>query len=321
MKPTRDGAVPDVDFLSTHRSPEGAPLAKAQRTQDAVIVGYQQSHASARALVWAADEASSLSVPLFVARAWRWDEDFAETPLAPSQATLIDTAQTTLPDIDPVTVAGLRLVLCDGEPAGDLERLAAYGQMMVVGRRRIPLTQRLFNGSVSRHLVAAADRPVVVVPDSHAPIKELGPIVVGVSESRAASAAVEWASRRAVRRNEELLLINVYPAEAVIRTDVGTDETVSGRGSFAASALLLDRAAALARETAGPSLLIRRQSVPGTAERALLEACAHGALLVLGRHRRSWPGHRVGYIADFVLRHAELPIAVIPDQARPESPR
>jgi nucleotide-binding universal stress UspA family protein len=193
--------------------------------------------------------------------------------------------------------------------------------MMVVGRRRIPVTQRLFNGSVSCHLVAAADRPVVVVPDSHSPINELGPIVVGVSESRAALAAVEWASRRAVRRNGELLLVNAYPAEATICTDVGTDETISSRGSLAVSALLLDRAASLARETAGPSLLTRRLSVPGTAERALLEACAHGALLVLGRHRRSWPGHRVGYIVGFVMRHAELPIAVIPDQAKPESPR
>jgi nucleotide-binding universal stress UspA family protein len=152
-----------------------------------------------------------------------------------------------------------------------------------------------------------------VVPDSRLPLREFGPIVVGVSESPIASAAV--ASRRAVRRNVELLLINAYPAEPILRADAGTEETRGGHGSLEASALLLDRAASLAREIGGPSLRIRQQSRPGTAETTLLEACEDGSLLVLGRHRRSWPGHRVGYLADYVLRHAELPIAVIPDQA------
>jgi hypothetical protein len=153
MKPERDATLPDVDFLSTRRSPDSEPLAEARKAQRAVIVGYQQSRAAARALAWAADEASTLSVLMYVARAWRWDEDFAETPLAPSRAALVCTAQTTLPEIRPVSGAGLRLILCDGEPAGDLERVAAYGQMMVVGRRQIPVSERLFNGSVSRHLV------------------------------------------------------------------------------------------------------------------------------------------------------------------------
>lgn len=67
MTRERDG-YPAVDFLGTSRSADSAQLIEVRRVQRAVIVGYQRSRAATRALEWAADEASTLGVPLLVAR-------------------------------------------------------------------------------------------------------------------------------------------------------------------------------------------------------------------------------------------------------------
>ena len=308
MKTEPQTAWPDVDFFSSRRSPDDEPLIAARKAQRAVIIGYQQSQAAARALSWAATEAATLDVPLYVARAWRWDEDFAKAGLSPERAALVQTARTTLPL---ATISGSRLILCDGDAATDLEHLAPYGQMMVVGRRRIPVGERLFNGSVSRHLVAAAEHPVVVVPDSHSPVRDRGPIVVAVSASHVASSAVRWAALRAARQNEELILIHAELATPRSHAE----HSKAAHGSSESSTAMLERAASLAREVGGSTLRISREARSTTAESAILDACENSSLLVLGKHRVSWPGHRVGFIADYVLRHAELPIAVIPENA------
>lgn len=238
--------------------------------------------------------------------------------MAASKDELINVARKTLPLRHLAAASEVRLVLCDGEPAADLKRLDGYGQMIAVGRRRLPVADRLFNGSVSRHLVASADRPVVIVPDSGSPLRHRGPIVVGVSASQVASTAVSWAARRAVRRNQELILV-CSVADQRTGEKGGARELHGGRHREE-STVLLDRAASLARKGGGPALRLRQESRSGPAESTLIEACTDASLLVLGKDRVTWPHHRVGFVADHVLRAAELPIAVIPAETVVSSP-
>lgn len=132
-----------------------------------IVVGYDGSEESRRALIVAAERAGPQGtvVPLHVmptASSWLgapyYDREVEEGQLA---------AQAVLAEIDDVETRPARIEpeLIEGEPAEALLRVAQSrnAREIVIGSRGLGRFRSLL-GSVSRALLERADRPVMIVP-------------------------------------------------------------------------------------------------------------------------------------------------------------
>lgn len=145
-----------------------------------ILVGYDGSGHSLRALEWAAREAAVRSTPLSVlivrqAAPTRWtqaapgrrtqsaagDRDTEGTSALIEELALKALAESGLglPQ-PPITVH-----TCGGVPADELARTAAGADMIVVGARGAGGFRKLLMGSVCSYLTHHAHCPVVVIPD------------------------------------------------------------------------------------------------------------------------------------------------------------
>lgn len=138
-----------------------------------ILVGYDGSGHSLRALEWAAREAAGRGVPLTVlivrqAGPGRWDNAAADGD-RDSEKIRVRAEELALkalagPGADlprpRVTVRAVR-----GVPAEELLKTAAEADMVVVGARGAGGFRKLLLGSVSSYLTHHARCPVVVIPD------------------------------------------------------------------------------------------------------------------------------------------------------------
>ena len=137
-----------------------------------ILVGYDGSGHSLRALEWAAREAAVRSTPLSVlivrqAAPGRWtqtaavDRDSEETSARIEELALKALAESGLGLPQPrITVH-----TCGGVPAAELVRTASGAEMIVVGARGAGGFRKLLMGSVCSYLTHHAHCPVVVIPD------------------------------------------------------------------------------------------------------------------------------------------------------------
>ena len=155
-------------------SPGGMDLSLLE---GAVVVGDDRSKDSARAVIWARDDASRRGVPLVVIRAWSitnaprpagaeqgyvpGEDEFAEAvrlQVAADLAPVLGEA-----DLNSDSSSQVVLMPAHCSPAEALVEASRHSAVTVVGARGSGLARWL--GSVSTALIRSAHGPVVVIPD------------------------------------------------------------------------------------------------------------------------------------------------------------
>lgn len=137
-------------------------------------------------------------------------------------------------------------------------------------------------------------------------------IVVGVDGSVASSGALRWAAVHAAQMGAELRVLNVWDIPAGWgRVDLVTPDIVQDLEALAKETV--DKAVEAASSLGEPDLDVKGEVLQGWPPRCLTEASRSADLLVVGNVGHSQvAGMLLGSVADFVVRHAACPVAVIP---------
>ena len=138
-----------------------------------IVVGVDGSDTSRKALHWAHEEASHHGASLTVLTAWH----LPPLPMSPPFGSVPDAGYASQPKSNALAVleglvAGLearepavdvRSVVVEGNPAKVLIEQSSESDLLVVGSRGLEGFSGMLLGSVSQHVVAHAQCPVVVV--------------------------------------------------------------------------------------------------------------------------------------------------------------
>ncbi|MCD0450172.1 universal stress protein [Actinocorallia sp. API 0066] len=265
-----------------------------------IVVGYDGSAGSERAVRWAVREATLRGLELVVCHAWHWlyadplhtasyetVQRFADLELSKGMFV----AETMAPSLK------VRKALVQGPASPTLLHEASQAVMLVVGARGAGGFPALASGSTPRQVAGHALCPVVVVRD---PAAE-GPIVVGIDGSRASHAALALAFEEAVLRRSELVVVHA----AELPADASThEEFARTSGSW------LEREIGLWR-TKHPAADVTVRLVHREARAVLLEAAQGASLLVVGdRGEDGPPNLRLGSVSGAMIDVAPTNVAV-----------
>jgi nucleotide-binding universal stress UspA family protein len=282
-----------------------------------VLVGFDGSPASERALRWAIEEARLRRLPLTVCHAWHWP--YPVPPSGPSTLeTLRDMAQQVLDrgvliarEMSPRTRTRGRLVagpvhamLVEESRDASLAVVGASGEGGFAGLSGL---SGISMGSSAVRLPAYAHCSVVVVRG----IVDRGlPVVVGVDGSAASDAALAFGFEEAALRSQPLQAVfGCWEPEAIASAEMGM--IADPEQLKAMSSARLKRVFAPWREKypyvdACAVLSLR------TPRHALMEAAARAALLVLGgRGLGGVTGLRLGAVSTALLHHAPCSVAIV----------
>lgn len=279
-----------------------------------VLVGVSRSDAAVWAVSWAADEAAVRGLPLLILHAQEWPSAIppAVTPgtsghlwaahfRAAGQA-LVDTAREVALQLH--SELDVRVAVAEGRPHDVLRRIGGEASQVVLGTRRLGVTEAPFVRSRGAGLFGQLPCPVALVPPPEVPGPDHGgAVVVGVDGSAASEAAVAFAYEEAALNGATLVAVEVRrPHQAA-------------RPGFYEEARL-DLAEALAGwHDKWPEVEVEQHVLTGHAAHLLVETAQHARCLVVGSHGRSgWHDALLGSTARSVVHRAHVPLVVVPPQ-------
>jgi nucleotide-binding universal stress UspA family protein len=277
-------------------------------TVHGILVGYDGSPGSEKALFWAAREARAREAVLTVCQAWALGY-----PAPPTEVAALDLARRSG---ERTLARGLRQaraimgflevqpLLAAGPAASALCERSAGAEMVVVGSRGCGGLAGLLLGSVSSQVAAHARGRIVVVRGHWRPTAGYvpGPVVAGVDGSAVSQAAVTFAAEEAAFRGTALLAVCALADSA---------------GSLGGAHLLEeDFMQAIGRcEKEHPGVAVHRLVADGTPRAALLATAHDAQMLVVGsRGRGGVRGMMLGSVSQAVLHHAPCPVSVVHPQ-------
>lgn len=295
-------------------------------TQQPIVVGFDDSPASRKALSWAMHAAqgrgadvllvhAAKTFPPVMAGHWTYVASPREIGIEAGQAVL-QAGRLLAARLGPSVRISSELV--EDLPAAGILRLLDDAAMVVVGSRGLGGFSELLIGSTSLKLATHAPCPVIVVRDA-APGVEPGPeagrVVVGVDKPGEASTDVlAFAFEEASLRRSGLTAVHAWqepffdlPGKGVpVPTRIQLEEFQAGQRR------------SLSEHLAGwqekyPDVDIKHEVVAQNPAGVLVAASAGAALLVLGSHGHGGP-HSVmmlGSVTHAVLHHAHCPVAVV----------
>jgi nucleotide-binding universal stress UspA family protein len=281
--------------------------------KQAVVVAVDGSDDSERAVGWAVPEARRRGLRLVAVHAVPHLLRDDEAPSIADQRTRVDRVLQAVRQQAahaPATEVEIRRLEPLGfEVAGAVVDAVGPGDLLVLGARGHGKVTGLLLGSVSQYAVRHAPGTVVVVRDQRD--GDASRTVVGLDDTDAAYAALEWALDRAATTGDEVTALRAWhapalagaatmmplPEDAVYRQDVARD--------------LLETDLAPWREKF-PGVLLTAEAVPGRPGHLLAVASQHAALVVVGsRHRGPVAGTLLGSVGQAVVHHAACPVAVV----------
>jgi nucleotide-binding universal stress UspA family protein len=276
-----------------------------------VVVGYDGTSESERAVRWAVGEARLRRLPLTVCHVWRWPYPISyidyegEATIRRMGEHLLDHGVGLARELAP----GLKVRgrLKDGSAAPALLNEAADAEVIVLGSHgpdQIPV------GSTALRVPAKADRPVLVV---RSPAPRDGLVVVGVDGSPGADAALAFAFEEAALRGWRLRAVyGCWEPGAAPDGDLTLfgDEDRLRRVAGA----VLERAVApwrvkYSQVEAATSLVLK------SPRQALFAASEDATLMVVGaRGAGEVESLHLGATSDALLKHAPCTVAVAPNR-------
>jgi nucleotide-binding universal stress UspA family protein len=283
-----------------------------------LVVGVDGSEPGMRAVDWAADEAALRGLPLRLVYADLWERyegraiagELARSPEEIRANDIVEGAERRARARHPELTVESEVL--PEEPEYALVREARDAAVVVVGTRGRSGVAELLLGSVSLHVAAHADCPVVVLRGSHdnqAVPGTHGRILLAVGDEGKESPAVRFAYEEARRRRVPLEAVRVWRHPAHETTDHPLLAGEPARLHEEKAVEILEAALA----GAPGDVEVVRRTVEGHARRALVDL-SHGAdLLVVGAERRDATfGLQLGRVAHAVLHHSACPVAVVP---------
>ena len=269
-----------------------------------IVVGYDGSDGSQRAVRWAARHASATGLSLIVVHCWVWP--FFTNDLGPVEGVKdsglqneaeriasegLELAVHTVPDVD----VSQRLVV--GFPADVLSRLSAEASLLVTGTRGLGGFAGLLVGSVSLHLAASASCPIMVVREDQ-PVHDK--ILVAVDGSPESDRAVLKAVDLARTLHCSLHVLHVLPILRHMIVDLADGE----RDPIIEQSLNLlppDTDLVVVEDT------VSALSIP----EAIIERAGTASCVVLGAKGRNTLGARLGSTVHAVLHHARGNVIIV----------
>lgn len=292
--------------------PTGDDLDSRERTRGAVVVGYDGSEYSRRALEWAIAEArlrDAALVPAVIVPPMTT----LDLPDAPSDAAmraadqLLDDATRLVQDLAPeVRVRPVKLV---DAPARGLIQLAEGAQLLVVGSRGRGGVASMMLGSVSLRVAQRAACPTVVIPAKAKPATERR-IVVGVDGSAQSEAALSFAMSEAALHDAHVVAVH-----SIADPYLGggflppAPELVRAREEAGMRFLRDDLEPWRSKHPDIPVIDVLTHEPAGT---ALPERAAGSDMIVVGaRGRGAFAGMFLGSVSHATLHAASVPVAIV----------
>ncbi|MHA7274821.1 universal stress protein [Arthrobacter sp. Bz4] len=189
--------------MSTHEAP-----------QHPILVGYDGSDTSERAVLWAAHHAAATGLPLVVVHCWMGmshsggpgsiidASDSARRAAERTAARGLELAKQAEPDVN----TSAHLIV--GHPSEVLTKASTDASLLVTGSRGLGGFKGLLIGSVSLHLASCASCPVAVVRKER--LAKRG-ILVAIDGSPQSDKALLFAADMAKARHTSLRLLHIRP--------------------------------------------------------------------------------------------------------------
>jgi nucleotide-binding universal stress UspA family protein len=211
----------------------------------------------------------------------------------------------------------LRTAVVDGIIGGANEVRA---DLIVIGSRGAGAGALLSFGSVAMRLTRESPCPVLVVPDSATSIGLPKRALVGVDYSQFSRPCLELAAT-VVGAAGEIVPVHVWlePARFSLERSMSLSEAPAEFTAAVekARAREHERIRSFASDFAPAVAAVTPMVVEGAPATTLLETASEQRvdLIVLGSHGRRGLERVVGTVADRVLRHAFVPVLLLPDRA------
>jgi nucleotide-binding universal stress UspA family protein len=285
-------------------------------TGSRILLGVDHSFGARSAVGWAAAECrlrggAVLMVHVPVTRSEPWAGWFPTAGLA--GWLLLDELTAELHQRYPGVA--VEQLLGHGDPAGTLTDLTALADLVVLGTTGGGSNLTSLIGSVSSRLAAQAHCPVVIVPEQPA-LPTARPadrtIVVGVSDTAAGRAALDFAFDEAARRQTSVTAVRGWQPKDP------DEDTENSKKTAAQLDLLL---AGWHRQY--PAVPIRPVLLSGHPAQAVLQAARDAELVVIGAHHSDNPwSSRLGPVPQTVLHQTRCPVVLVgtPHRARHPQP-
>lgn len=274
-----------------------------------IVVGYDGSTDAEAALAWAAATAQVQKMPVDVVIVATQLDPLIGRYRAQDDQAAAQRRDAALECLDGLDVAESSVEICHGPPVPELIRASTDASMLVVGSTGHGLTTGTLAGSVSQHVARHAGCPVVVVRPQRSPHARR--IVVGVDGSAESGRALQFACERALSTGESITAIHGYTSLSTRMLNLDP----AGTGSIArriaeAGTFVADICADLALEY--PGVEIQPEAIPVRAGQVLVDASAAASLVVVGtRGRDAFAELLLGSVSQYVLHHAQCPVAVV----------
>lgn len=282
-----------------------------------VLVGVDGSACADEALDWAAADAAARGIGLVVMAVTDLPR-VADVPLSPDVLSAAMDEDRRITDaradrarrLAPGTTVETRVA--SGNPAGELLRMAATAQEVVVGSRGHGGFAALMLGSTAGQLAAHAQCPTVVVRGRAAPG---GRVVVGVDGSDRGDGALGYAFAHADRHGLPLHAISAYappvvPFPASLQPVPPYSITMDARVKDSVSRATAEAVQRWAAKF--PAVRATWDAQQGQPAQLLVTAAEGASLLVLGsRGHGGLAGMLLGSVSQAAVRHAPCPVAVV----------
>ena len=206
-----------------------------------------------------------------------------------------------------------RGVVAIGAPSAVLLEAADTAELVVVGSRGRGGFTGLLLGSVGAQVAAHAACPVAVI--RRGPNPEATSIVVGIDGSPAAEAALRFAFDAASHHGWSITAVHAWDVPAYDLLIVPNAPVPVPLSDVADDEVRLTAEALAGFRDEYPDVDVVEHLVRAPAVKALLDAAADAAMIVMGTHGHSPAiGALLGSVSNGLLHKAKLPVVIVPPQ-------
>lgn len=281
--------------------------------QNSVCVGVDGTDGGTAAVRYAAAEAARLGVGLHLMHVIAMTVPI--TPVFPLMPVDLDPIGREILRDGELVAAGVlsstqvTTSLHHGSPVASLVQAAEGSGVVVLGRQRRSLIERLLTGSTASTVGARSSTPVVVVPPGWTPRTERFHVVAGLRSTDHAEALARRALEIAAERDGRVTFVHAWELPSQY------DDLIAERidqEAWTRSATASIRESLEGLRGSWPEVPVEVHVVHGQAARVLQRESKQADLLLLSRREHAFPSGHLGGTVRALLRDSLCAVEVVP---------